>query len=361
MKRDKILIVNLYPTSYPGGVERILATMATILSKSGYTVDFLTEERLSPWQSRVMNILDHFKLKEVAINIFFAHELKHCEDYAAVISNGFYGINIRHKHCIHIYHGTIAGFRRAIAGHLSLTSLLRLRSIEVLERLSGHGKTIVAVSDYCSRELSKYYGLQASYVIKDIVDTSFFSPSSMEELQNNKRSLFGSDLPVVIFIGRPEYAKGGDILDEVIRLSEKRYNFLICAGKIGKAYRIEEASNVIIRVGLSPEIMRDAYRSADVSLLPSRYEGYGLAVAEAMASGVPVVGNSVGLMADIRRKDPLLGGYILSPDAAPSAYLEGIDKAVADRERLSARSRDYILHDNDPEGYGRQWRWILSA
>jgi glycosyltransferase involved in cell wall biosynthesis len=43
-----------------------------------------------------------------------------------------------------------------------------------------------------------------------------------------------------------------------------------------------------------PEQLSDAYRAADVFVLPSYYEGYGMAYAEAMAHGLPVIGTDAG-------------------------------------------------------------------
>ena len=359
MSGNRVLIINLCSADYPGGVERVLASIEALLAQVGYKVDWLVEEALSPRQILLLAILSWLRLKEFAINIMFAHKLSRCGEYAAIITNGFYGTHIKRKCCIHIYHGTVAGYRRAVASRLSFFSHLRLRSMEILERFSGRGKIVVAVSEHCAKELKRYYGLSASHIIENAVDTSFFTPVSDKERKMNRQSLFESDAPVIIFVGRVEYAKGADILNEIIYLSQKKYNFLICAGELEEVYRIRDASNVIYMLGLNPAAMKTAYRSADVFLLPSRYEGYGLAVAEALSAGIPVVGSKVGLMADIHKSNPVIGHYILDRDADLSEYLQRIDEAVADRERLSLLSREYILQLHDPELYSKRWQQIV--
>lgn len=45
--------------------------------------------------------------------------------------------------------------------------------------------------------------------------------------------------------------------------------------------------------------LRAAYESADVFLLPSRWEGYGMAIAEAMATGLPVISTTAGAIPDL--------------------------------------------------------------
>jgi glycosyltransferase involved in cell wall biosynthesis len=65
-------------------------------------------------------------------------------------------------------------------------------------------------------------------------------------------------------------------------------------------------------------------RAADVFVLPSRFEGFGLVVAEAMASGTPVVATDSGGVAEV------LGGTgILVPAGDDAALARGLAQALA--------------------------------
>ncbi len=82
------------------------------------------------------------------------------------------------------------------------------------------------------------------------------------------------------------------------------------------------------------EDVPDVLAAADVFALPSESESYGIAVAEAIAAGVPVVATSTGAIGDLVGT----GGVVVPPDD-PDAFVEAVRTLVTDDQLRSRRAR----------------------
>jgi glycosyltransferase involved in cell wall biosynthesis len=83
-------------------------------------------------------------------------------------------------------------------------------------------------------------------------------------------------------------------------------------------------------------------QQSSVSVLPSYYEGFGMAFAESMAVGLPVVATPTGGMADWIKSD--VNG-ILVPKRAPAALADALTRLLADqgyRTRLGQAAREAV-------------------
>jgi glycosyltransferase involved in cell wall biosynthesis len=95
--------------------------------------------------------------------------------------------------------------------------------------------------------------------------------------------------------------------------------------------RLGLEQRVDLRGHVSKEELARLYRGAACLVFPSRYEGFGLPVIEAMASGTPVVATTAGSVPEVAGDAAIL---VEPGDAAVLA--DGIERALADRERLRA-------------------------
>lgn len=90
--------------------------------------------------------------------------------------------------------------------------------------------------------------------------------------------------------------------------------------------------------------LRALYESADVFVLPSFHEGYGMALAEALAHGLPVISTSAGAIPDTV---PVDAGVLVPPGDALAlrAALQGVMDDAGWRTQLAAgarRARQYL-------------------
>ena len=98
------------------------------------------------------------------------------------------------------------------------------------------------------------------------------------------------------------------------------------------------ANRVSLLGAVSPDELASLYASCDLFVLPSRFEGYGMAFAEAIAHGVPVVGTTAGALPETV---PEAAGVLVPPDD-PEALATALRRLVEDsgeRERLAAGAR----------------------
>jgi glycosyltransferase involved in cell wall biosynthesis len=105
------------------------------------------------------------------------------------------------------------------------------------------------------------------------------------------------------------------------------------ARELGVAERVDVTGRV------SSEELVDLYRRAALAVVPSRYEGFGLPAAEAMACGTPVVATDAGALPEV--VGTAGGGVLVPRDDAPAmakAIATLLDQPRA-REELSIRGR----------------------
>jgi glycosyltransferase involved in cell wall biosynthesis len=148
--------------------------------------------------------------------------------------------------------------------------------------------------------------------------------------------------PFLLFVGTFEARKGLDTLAGAFeRLDPKLTGGLrlVLAGRRGWGADDHIAAlraHADVEIVESPNDVELAtlYRSADALLFPSRMEGFGLPVAEAMAAGTPVVATDLPCIREFAGDAPL---YVEAGDSAPLA--RAIELLLGD-ERLQAEKRE---------------------
>jgi glycosyltransferase involved in cell wall biosynthesis len=97
-------------------------------------------------------------------------------------------------------------------------------------------------------------------------------------------------------------------------------------------------NRVTVLGAVLPQHLAALYAGADMFVLASRFEGYGMAYAEAVAHGLPVIGSNAGATADTVPPD---AGLLVAPGDIP-AFAHALRRVIGDaglRQRLAAAAR----------------------
>ena len=163
---------------------------------------------------------------------------------------------------------------------------------------------IIASSDSERRHLIDYYQASPEFirVVPCGVNLDLFRPI---DKKTASRYLDGDGRKVVLYVGRINPLKGVDQLVRAMSLLTQRKTRLVIAGGGGQsqweikklqdlAKRLEIQRSVVFQGLVKQELLPYYYSAADVCVVPSYYESFGLVTLESLACGTPVVATKVG-------------------------------------------------------------------
>jgi glycosyltransferase involved in cell wall biosynthesis len=183
------------------------------------------------------------------------------------------------------------------------------------------------------------------------VDTNRFSPGD-----GNRADVFR-----ILFVGRVTQQKGLSYLLRAFRDARLPRTELVLVGKpCGDAAQLARTFGAKVFGGVTREGLPALYRSADVCVLPSLADGFGLAALEAMACGVPTI-VSTNTFADDVITDGHDGFVIPIRDA--SALAERLHELYRDRTLridIGAEARR-TAERFSWQDYGRRLAEVVSA
>ena len=217
------------------------------------------------------------------------------------------------------------------------------RTVVEQEVVRCSDRIVVSTLDECS-ELVDGYDAEPSRieVVPPGVDHSIFSPGDRREA---RRRLGLPDAPWMVFVGRIQPLKGVDVaLRALALLDDPRVRLAVVGGPSGPdgeaeaeaLHRLARELGIAERVQwVAPrphEALADWYRAADVCLVPSRAESFGLVALEAMACGTPVVAADVGGLRSLI--DHRQTGFLIE-GRDPLGYVAAIELLFADPVRAA--------------------------
>ncbi|NOZ10647.1 MAG: glycosyltransferase family 4 protein [Gammaproteobacteria bacterium] len=118
----------------------------------------------------------------------------------------------------------------------------------------------------------------------------------------------------VLFVGCLSQRKGLKYLLQAVKaIKSHKLKLTLVGPRIGSGRGLDEYKGIFDEKGvLHGKALLDEYYSNDVLVLPSVFEGFGLVIIEAMATGIPVIGSTHTCAPDVIRDG--CDGYVLEPD-----------------------------------------------
>ena len=190
------------------------------------------------------------------------------------------------------------------------------------------------------------------------VDARRFHPEKASEEWRERLSGGHPSQKILLYVGRLAPEKGIERLKALLRVVPGTRLAIVGDGPARRHLEREFAGTPTVFTGvLQGEDLAAAYASADVFLFPSTTDTLGLAMIEALASGLPIVAARSGASREVVSEGE--NGLLYDANSAPSLVAavrglfgdEGYREALARGARAAAEGRDWGSSSRALRGY----------
>jgi glycosyltransferase involved in cell wall biosynthesis len=230
----------------------------------------------------------------------------------------------------------IEEFRTILNSQATLNHIITDRTNVFLEAYSTKKADVVITdSEKSKRIVVEEYGVDEGkirVILKEGVHLDQYVQSTCED-------------NILLFVGRLHERKGLDLLlpifKEVLK-NEEAVLRIVGSGEIERSLKLQAKAlgiqNNVEFMGYLPDSeMQRQYSKASIFVSPSRYEGFGITLLEALASGLPLVATDTGISSQVVEENK--NGFIVDHDNMYDAILKLLrDKGL--RTRMGRRSRE---------------------
>jgi len=267
------------------------------------------------------------------VDVFHAHDW--------LVANA--GIGLKHvfrKPLLATIHSTEIGRRNGINSDYE-------RMIHETEAwLTYEAWKVICCSNYMVSHVRWAFGLPEDklVMIPNGVNVQEYTENKNTDLSQFRRRFALPEEKIVLFVGRLVYEKGIHVFTNAVPKILEKVNakFVI----VGNGYMKEPLSNLVKGMGLAhkvvftgfvdDETLKNLQRCADVCVVPSLFEPFGIVALEAMAAKSPVVVSDTGGLSEIVEHD--VSGVKVYPDN-PDSLAWGIQRVLLD-ENYANRLRN---------------------
>jgi glycosyltransferase involved in cell wall biosynthesis len=258
------------------------------------------------------------------VDVFHAHDW--------LVANA--GIGLKHvfrKPLLATMHSTEIGRRNGI--HFDYERMIH----ETEAWLTYEAWRVICCSDYMVSHVRWAFGLPADklVMVPNGVDPEAYAKIGNDDLSRFRGKFALPEEKIILFVGRLVHEKGVHVLvNAVPKVSEKvNAKFII----VGNGYMKEQLSNIVKNMGFAHKVMFTGFvddetlkklqKCADVSVVPSLFEPFGIVALEAMAAKSPVVVSDTGGLSEIVEHD-VTGVKVYADN--PESLAWGITKVLTD-------------------------------
>ncbi len=166
----------------------------------------------------------------------------------------------------------------------------------------------------------------------------------------------------ILFVGRLTKQKGVEILLKAVKVLKDEYGRNLKIAIVGDGELKEQLNNLTVELGVNREVkflgvrkdVKELMVSSKIFVLPSRWEGFGIVIIEAMSNMLPIIATSVGGIPEIieNGKDG-----ILVPPENPKALARAISNLLENeelREKLSKAAYKKVKEEFSIKKYSVQ-------
>jgi D-inositol-3-phosphate glycosyltransferase len=214
-------------------------------------------------------------------------------------------------------------------------------------RLTQTCERILTNTEQEKQQVIRYYGAspEAIGVVPCGVNLGLFSP--MHATRARRQLGFDPNGTLLLYVGRFAPSKGVDRLLAAMPLlkNPRGVQLMVIGGDGNGAQAFQDLKGMCIDLGIQDTVfflgniqherLPAYYSAADLLVVPSRYESFGIVALEALACGTPVVATRVGAMEAIIREGET--GHVVT-NGPPDWLARGIEKIIPLSAGVSPRA-----------------------
>jgi D-inositol-3-phosphate glycosyltransferase len=390
LRRLGVLSVHTSPLAQPGsgdggGMNVYVRALASALARAGVECDVLTR-RDHPGQPSVVEIEPGFRvvhlsagppepvpkhalidliepLREATLEHLAQEDLRYDALHANYWISGALGHRLKHELDVPL----IATFHTLarVKADAGVDDDPEPRARVEQETIACTDLMLASTPDE-REQLIDLYGAERDRIeiVPPGVDHEVFSSGGPGGRAAARAALDLDDRPVLLFVGRIQPLKGARLAVRTLAaLNDPQALLLVVGGPSGpdgpseleELHRLARTHGVLDQVRFVPpqphERLATFYRAADVCLVPSRTESFGLVALEAAACGTPVVAANVGGLRFL--VDEGSTGFLIE-GRDPADFASSVSRLLADRELAAAMGANAAARS-------RRYAWSITA